>query len=435
MSARAKRSVDEFARELVEEALAKGASAAQARAVDADYVEMQFDNRGVDLVRSTKNRAAAITVYKDGKRGSASLNSADPAEVSSALDAAMTAAQAGLPDPANDVAEAPSLPPSAHGPEAPDRPAMGAAIEAFLDRRARDFPLIRTRDCNYSFSATDTGFANSKGVRQRERRAHYGFSALFMAKDGARTTSMNYVGAESFAPFDDPFRAGSLARLLEETVQSLERKPVPEKFVGDVIVTPDCLSSLLWPILGALSGSALFAGTSPFKNRKGEAIASPLFSLRNEPRDAASPGGADFDGFGVPTRNLNVVEKGVLEEFLVDFFFSKKLGMPQTAGAHKLSVAAGETPLAEIVANTRRGIVFSRFSGGAPNANLDFTGIAKNSFYVEDGQIRHALEETMVSGNFQELLKNVHAVSRESVDFGGGSYPFVAASGVTISSK
>ena len=41
----------------------------------------------------------------------------------------------------------------------------------------------------------------------------------------------------------------------------------------------------------------------------------------------------------------------------------------------------------------------------------------------------------MVSGNFQELLKNIHAVSQESVDFGWARYPFLAASGVTVSSK
>jgi PmbA protein len=41
----------------------------------------------------------------------------------------------------------------------------------------------------------------------------------------------------------------------------------------------------------------------------------------------------------------------------------------------------------------------------------------------------------MVSGNFQQLLQNIHAVSKEVVNFGDCVYPFVAASGVTISSK
>ncbi|HTO80252.1 MAG TPA: metallopeptidase TldD-related protein, partial [Methylocystis sp.] len=173
----------------------------------------------------------------------------------------------------------------------------------------------------------------------------------------------------------------------------------------------------------------------PYKESQGHAIASPLFSLSNLPRDANTPGGADFDGYGVPTQNLEVIKNGVLSDFLIDFFFSRKLGVPQTAGANHFVVASGATPLSEIIAGAKRGIVFSRFSGGNPTSSLDFTGIAKNSFYVEDGKIRYALEETMVSGNFQELLKNIHAVSRESVDFGWARYPFLAASGVTISSK
>ncbi len=188
-------------------------------------------------------------------------------------------------------------------------------------------------------------------------------------------------------------------------------------------------------IANALSGSALFAGTTPYKGRKGEQIASEKFSLLNRPRSPEFPGGADFDGFGIPTKDLDVVKDGVLNEFLIGFFMARKLDVPQTAGAWNFLVPPGDTPIDEIVAKTRRGIVFSRFSGGRPNSNLDFSGVAKNSFYVEDGEVKHALGESMVSGNFQELLKQIHSVSRECVNFGGSSYPFIAASGVKISSR
>ena len=68
-----------------------------------------------------------------------------------------------------------------------------------------------------------------------------------------------------------------------------------------------------------------------------------------------------------------------------------------------------------------------------PNHKLDFSAVAKNSFYVEDGEIRYPLIESMVSGNFQDLLMNIRGVSREAIDFGGGTFPCLAASGVTIS--
>ncbi len=427
--------VEDFCAEMVTLAHGKGASAAQVQTRQSRYFEMQFDNRGIDLVRSTENEVSVLTVFRDGKRGAATLNGRSNDDIAGAIGAALASAEAGVPDDANDVADARSLPPSRHGPVAAERERMAAGVDAFLSRLHSDFPLVRTRDCLYSFSDVDTAFANSRGVRQQERRANYGFSALFMAKDRARTTSLNFAAASSFSPFEDPFQAAGLERLLIETARSLDRKPVPRKFEGDVIITPECLSSLLHPIIGALSGASLFAGTTPFRDKRGEAIASPLFSLSNLPCDPTSPGGVDFDEDGVPARNLEVVTSGVLNDFLIGHFFSKKLGVAQTAGAHNFVVAAGQQSLSEIIARTKRGILFSRFSGGGPNAALDFAGIAKNSFYIEDGEIGHALEETMVSGNFCELLKNIHAVSSESVDFGAGAYPFVAASGVTISSK
>ncbi len=428
-------SLGDFAAELVAKAQRAGASEAQAQTTASHHFEMQFDNRGVNLARSTENELSSVTVFIDGKRGGATLNGRAPEAIKTAIASALASASAGVADDANDVAAAESLAPSRHGPDTSDRTAMARGVDVFLDRIEAEHPLVRTRDCLQSFNDVDTAFANSHGLQQSERRSHYGFSAMFMAKDGPKTTSINFLGLSAFSPFDDPFHCPALDRLLRETTRSLDKKPRPEKFEGDVIVTPECLSSLIWPIVSALSGAALFAGTTPYKERKGQAIASPLFSLTNLPCDPNAPGGADFDGYGVPTRNLEVIENGILKDYLIDFFFSRKLGVPQTAGANLFVVSPGATPLAEIIAKTKRGIVFSRFSGGNPTSNLDFTGIAKNSFYVEDGEIRYALEETMVSGNFQELLKNILAVSQESVDFGWARYPFLAAAGVTVSSK
>ncbi|MGB9164288.1 MAG: TldD/PmbA family protein [Rhodomicrobium sp.] len=425
----------EFAEHLVERAMRGGADAAQVTATRSNYFEIDFSERGIDLLRSITNSSASITIFRDDKLGSASVNGCNADDIEAALAAAQTAADAGIKDPANGIADAPLLPKGEYGHKEPQRDAMIASAEGFIQELSQRYPAIRTRNSISSFSDFERSFANSLGVRQSERRGRYGFGAGFCGKDGRRTTSVNYSGAASFEPFERLLGVGTVQRLIEETLRSFERKPVPGKFVGDVIITPDCLRSLMGSITNALSGSALFAGTTPYKGRKGEQIASEKFSLLNRPRSPEFPGGADFDGFGIPTKDLDVVKDGVLNEFLIGFFMARKLGVPQTAGAWNFLVPPGDTPIDEIVAKTRRGVVFSRFSGGRPNSNLDFSGVAKNSFYVEDGEVKHALGETMVSGNFQALLKQIHAVSRECVNFGGSCYPYVAASGVTISSR
>jgi PmbA protein len=425
----------EFAAELVDRTLAAGADDAQVTSVNLDRFEIDFSERKVDLLRTTANETTTIVVFRGDKRGSASLNGRDADEIDSALQSARLAADAGLADPGHAVAEAPSLPPSRYGAEMADRDAMIETVLAYTRELHGSYPLIRTRNSTYTFFARDTSFTNSRGVRQQQRRAWYQFGAMFSAKDGIRATSFNYSGAASYTPFERLLAVGTVGRLIEETLRSFDARPVPEKFVGDVILTPDCLYHLMPVLARALGGYELLSGTTPYKERQGESIASPLFSLLNRPQASDFPEGADFDGFGIPTTDTDIVRDGKLDNFLIDFYIARKLGMPQTAGVWNFVVPPGNRSLDDIVAGTRRGIILSRFSGGNPNSNLDFSGVAKNSFYVENGEIRHALTETMITGSLQDLFRNIHAVSREHINFGDHDYPYIAASGVTISAK
>ena len=100
-----------------------------------------------------------------------------------------------------------------------------------------------------------------------------------------------------------------------------------------------------------------------------------------------------------------------------------------------LVVDPGTTSLGDMLKSVKKGLLMARFSGGQPSSSGDFSGIAKNSYLIEDGMVKHPVSESMVSGNFAEMLKSITAVSKERVDFGYGIYPWVAFSGVTVSGK
>ena len=76
-----------------------------------------------------------------------------------------------------------------------------------------------------------------------------------------------------------------------------------------------------------------------------------------------------------------------------------------------------------------------RFSGGQPASSGEFSGVAKNSFYIENGKIAYALTETMISGNAAEMLMNIKEISKDTLVDGEVSVPYVAFEGVTISGK
>ena len=67
------------------------------------------------------------------------------------------------------------------------------------------------------------------------------------------------------------------------------------------------------------------------------------------------------------------------------------------------------------------GLYIQRFSGSVDAASGDFSGTAKSARWVEGGEVQHAVQEVMISGNAFELLARGLTVSDELERLGGSS--------------
>ena len=86
-----------------------------------------------------------------------------------------------------------------------------------------------------------------------------------------------------------------------------------------------------------------------------------------------------------------------------------------------------------MIKNIDQGVLLARFSGGSPANNGGFTGVAKNSYYIENGEIKYPISETMVSGNIKEMFENMSEISSDRIDFGSSILPWISFKGVTVS--
>jgi PmbA protein len=348
---------------------------------------------------------------------------------------AVHAARAGVADPANQIYDAEPTALIQLGDEEPQQDVMIDTILRHQKFMAENYPKIIIRDSTYHFRNRWRSFANTAGLTRQERRGSYTSMTIFSGKEGERSTSFNYTAASSVTPFGELRDGATLLRLLADTMISFDPKPVPSTFVGDVIFTPDSVTTLLNSVFGALNGLTLLRGTSPFQESLGQVIADPRLTITNRPCSPEFPLSSTFDGFGIASQDMPIITRGVLDNHLIDWYTSHKLNRPANASVYSIDMGAGDQSLDEIIANTERGIVLGRFSGGQPNQQLDFSGVAKNSFYVEDGKVQHAINETMVAGNFAQMLQSIRAIGSDRVNFGDDAVTALAATGVTISTK
>ena len=286
------------------------------------------------------------------------------------------------------------------------------------------------------FSSGESWFLNSNGVEFTTKRGHYDFGAMFSTKKDGKSSSFNFSGYTADGLDEPLWQKGTVEELIRQSAEQLDAKPIPEKFVGDIIVTPDALMSFLGFLTQSVTDFPLITGTSAYKDKLGERVASEKLTIHAAPLSDQIVEKYFVTGDGYPTENCAVVENGVLKTFLLSLYGAKKTGgkrAPNSGGCY--IVEPGTKAFDDMVKSVDRGVLVCRFSGGRPGSNGDFSGIAKNSYYIDGGEIAWPLSETMISANAVAMLENIVEVSSERVNYGDSVLPWIQFSGITASSK
>src|SRR5262249_30185009 len=125
-----------FVQGVVSKASTAGADQAQARLSHDQLVEVDFDTRHVDMLRTTRNDDTLLTVFKGGRKGSATITGREAGAVAGAVAEALAAAEAAPPDPAHGLAESAPGPATTHGPASADQEHMIDAARAHIEQMA-----------------------------------------------------------------------------------------------------------------------------------------------------------------------------------------------------------------------------------------------------------------------------------------------------------
>jgi PmbA protein len=429
---------------LAEQALAalqrEGADASQVNVTRTALTEVNINLNEASLLRSTQSHKLTLLGLWDGRKASTELSDLSEEALLAAAAALRADAAAAPQDDANAVSSGQRTVIS-HGPLESDLAALTDAAADLLEFRAATTPSMTIEEGAASHTCVDTQVATSGGSHLSCTLGWYGLSVFGTARgpapDGSvRSSSFNYAGGETEdlrgAPASGRFGMGEMMR---ELTRSIDTKGVSDcfggKFTGDVVLTPMAVATLLGWLHSQVSDMALISGSSVYRERVGEEIASPLLTLGSW-FDGPGVAAISADGFVAPP--LQLLNAGRLTTLTPTLYGSRKTGLKHVPTASSgWHLAAGETPLAELLQGVQRGAVVGRLSMGNPAANGDFSGVIKNSFAINGGEVGSALSETMINGNVAQMLRDVVAVSTDRIDTGGWCMPWVRVSGLHFS--
>jgi PmbA protein len=415
-----------------------GADKAACRVSTGREDEFNVEANKFSLMRTLFNNELYIKAIKDGRKGVIVINKLDKESVDEAVSSCIAMTASATPDDAEDIAEKGGNKSFDQTCGGPDMDKLFSRSKEFVDQLAAEFPKIVLEGMVSDFSSAETTYVNSNGVEFNSSSEWYDMSTMYSAKDGAKSSSFNSYFVRT-ASLETPFmELGMQRQLLDESSKSLDPRMVDGKFTGKVLLSP-ASDDMIWGSLftNFLCDAPLIKGTSRWKDALGSKVADSKLTFRISPLNPMIVGGERFTTDGFESQDMDIIRDGVLKNFALTLYGSRKSGKPRALNSafYNTEIAAGDKPLNEIIKGIDRGILMNRFSGGSSGAGGEISGVAKNSFLIENGKVTDAIKETMVSFDITDVLANISAISSERCQNGVTLLPWCCFDGVTISGK
>lgn len=391
----------------------------------------------VESFTSATSFGIGVRVVVGGREGFAHAGSLDPDVVADTLAEARDNARFASPDEHVGLVEPDGVEPvpvdrwSDALLSVPDADKVHRALA--LERAVTTAPRIRTvRNATWSDASGWSALVATSGIERWSRSTACSISVSAIAADGDDTATGYGVDAarDPGALDDERVAAEAVARATE----LLGGRPVPSQRVT-LVLEPRLAATVLGIVAGTLTGDVVAKGRSPFADRVGETVASPLLTLVDDPTDARSLAADEFDGEGLACRRNVLIDDGVLRGFLHDGTSARRTGARSTAsavrgarglptpGVQALAVRPGHRSSDALLAEVGDGFVVRSFAGlhsGVNPVSGDLS-VGAEGRMLRGGQLAEPVREVTLATSLQRLLLDLRALGDDLTWLPGGS--------------
>lgn len=392
----------------------------------------------VETLEKHNSRRLGVTVYVDRRKGTAGTTDFELPAVRDAVLSACNIAKfteqdecAGLADPDQIATELLDLELDHPWPLSPDE-AVEIAIEC--ETKAREPEEIS----NSEGAGVSTGrgthiYGNSHGFIGQYVSTRHSLSCTVIAeRDGGMQRDYWYTTARDPARLQSASEVGEIAA--QRTIRRLGARKIATQ-TTPVIFEAGMARSLLSHFVSAVSGSALYRKASFLLDHLDKKVFSDLVTLSEDPHLKGGLASSAFDMEGVATHPRTLVADGVLQGYVLNSYSARKLGMQTTGnagGIHNLVLQPGEQTLDELMSGMQRGLLVTELIGHGVNGVTGDYSRGAMGYWVEHGEIQHAVEEITVAGNLKDIFQRIVAIGSDTDARSAIMTPSVLIDGMTV---
>ena len=373
----------------------------------------------IENVEFTNDGALGISVYLGQQKGNASTSDLSKEAIKNTVEAALAIAKYTSPDDCTGLAdkelmafEAPDLE-LYHGASVDVEQATKLALEAEKSALEYDAKIVNSNGASFNSHTGVRVYGNTHGMLQSYLSSRYSLSCSVIGgeldqleNDYEYTVSREFDALSSADWVGQNCAKKVIARL---NPQKLSTREVPVIFLNDVA------TGLISHLTGAISGGSLYRKSSFLLDHLGKQVLPDWFQISERPHLLKRLASTPFDSEGVRTQNLEIIQDGVLQTYLLTSYSGRKMGMQSTGhagGIHNWLVKPNLTGgLTALLRQMSTGLLVTDVMGQGVNIVTGDYSRGAAGFWVENGEIQYPVAEITIAGQLQDMLKNIIAVS------------------------
>lgn len=411
--------LEKIAEQALSHARAQGVTAAEVCISTGKGLSVTARKAEPETLEHYQDRSLVITVYRGQCKGSASTTDFSSQSIDEVVTAACSISQFTAEDAYAGLADAELMAKSVPDLELYHDWPLSAEDAIDLAKQCEASALEHNGISN-SEGATVTRYsgyslyANTHGFMQGAAGSRHSISCAVIAGTGTEmqrdywySAARNPDALESAEAVGAKAAARTLARVGARKINT-ERMPV--------LFSPEMARSLLGAFVSAVRGSAIYRQSSFLLDYKGKAVFQPFINITEQPHLLQALGSAAFDNEGVATQERDIICEGVLQEYVLDSYSARRLGLQTTGnagGVRNLSIEAGTKNQSELLQEMQRGLLLTEMMGHGINLVTGDYSRGAAGFWVENGEIQYPVEEITVAGNLLEMFQNIKAVGND----------------------
>ena len=373
----------------------------------------------IENVEFTNDGALGISVYLGQQKGNASTSDLSEEAIKNTVEAALAIAKYTSPDDCTGLAdkelmafEAPDLE-LYHGASVDVEQATKLALEAEKSALEYDAKIVNSNGASFNSHTGVRVYGNTHGMLQSYLSSSYSLSCSVIGgeldqleNDYEYTVSREFDALSSADWVGQNCAKKVIARL---NPQKLTTREVPVIFLNDVA------TGLISHLTGAISGGSLYRKSSFLLDHLGKQVLPDWFQISERPHLLRRLASTPFDSEGVRTQNLEIIQDGVLQTYLLTSYSGRKMGMQSTGhagGIHNWLVKPNLTGgLTALLRQMSTGLLVTDVMGQGVNIVTGDYSRGAAGFWVENGEIQYPVAEITIAGQLQDMLKNIVAVA------------------------